>query len=250
LTPGDALAVLGAGLAAGTINTIVGSGTLVTFPTLLAIGYKPVVANVTSTVGLVPGVFSGVVGYRRELAGQGPRLRTLGLASLVGGVTGATLLLVLPGSVFKAVVPALILIASLLMAMQPRLSRRLAERPIRRRHGGPVLWGTVFLTGVYGGYFGAAQGVILIALLAIFIEDDLQRLNGTKNVLTMLVNGVAALLFIAVAHVAWSVAGLLAISSIVGGQLGARVGRRLPAKVLRGFIVIVGTGVAIRLLVG
>jgi uncharacterized membrane protein YfcA len=249
LTPGDALAILGAGLAAGAINTIVGSGSLITFPTLLAIGYKPVVANVSNTVGLVPGVMSGVIGYRRELSGQGPRIRTLGVASLAGGLTGAILLLALPGNVFKRIVPVLILIACGLVAAQPRLSRRLAERPIRRRHGGPFLWGTVFLTGVYGGYFGAAQGVILIALLAIFIDDDLQRLNGAKNVLALLVNGIAAVLFIIVAHVAWSAAGLLAISSIIGGQLGATIGRRLPAKFLRGFIVVVGTGVAVRLMV-
>jgi uncharacterized membrane protein YfcA len=243
------LAILGAGLAAGTVNTIVGSGSLITFPTLLAVGYKPIVANVTNTVGLVPGVFSGVIGYRRELAGQGPRLRTLGLASLAGGLTGAILLLALPGNVFKRVVPVLILIACALVAVQPRLTRRLAERPVSRRHGGPVLWGSVYLTGVYGGYFGAAQGVILIALLAIFIEDDLQRLNGAKNVLALLVNGIAALLFIVAAHVAWGVAGLLAISSIVGGQLGATVGRRLPTNLLRGLIVVVGTVVAIVLLV-
>lgn len=236
-------------MAAGAINTIVGSGSLITFPTLLAIGYKPVVANVSNTVGLVPGVMSGVFGYRRELSGQGPRIRTLGIASLAGGLTGAVLLLALPGNVFKRIVPVLILIACVLVAAQPRLSRRLAERPIRRRHGGPVLWGSVFLTGVYGGYFGAAQGVILIALLAIFIDDDLQRLNGAKNVLALLVNGIAAVLFIIVAHVAWGAAGLLAISSIIGGQLGATVGRRLPAKFLRGFIVIVGTAVAIRLMV-
>jgi uncharacterized membrane protein YfcA len=249
LTPGDALAILGAGLAAGAINTIVGSGSLITFPTLLAVGYKPVVANVSNTIGLVPGVMSGVFGYRRELSGQGPRIRTLGMASLAGGLTGAILLLALPGNVFKRIVPVLILIACLLVAAQPRLSRRLAERRLRRLHGGPFLWGSVFLTGVYGGYFGAAQGVILIALLAIFIDDDLQRLNGAKNVLALLVNGIAAVVFIIVAHVAWGAAGLLAISSVVGGQLGATVGRRLPAKFLRVFIVVVGTGVAVRLMV-
>jgi uncharacterized membrane protein YfcA len=202
-----------------------------------------------TTVGLVPGVFSGVIGYRRELSGQGSRIRTLGIASLAGGLTGAILLLALPGNVFKRIVPVLILIACVLVAVQPRLSRRLAERPIRRRHGGPYLWGSVFLTGVYGGYFGAAQGVILIALLAIFIDDDLQRLNGAKNVLALLVNGIAALVFIVAAHVSWGAAGLLAISSIVGGQLGATVGRRLPTRFLRVFIVVVGTAVAIRLMV-
>jgi uncharacterized membrane protein YfcA len=241
-------------VAAGVINTVAGSGSLITFPTLLAVGYSPVVANVSNTIGLVPGSLSGAIGYRNELSGQRSRIVKLGLASIAGGLTGGILLLALPGSVFKRVVPVLILIACGLMAAQPRLARARrsaanAEHAHPAHHGGPLLWLTVYLTGVYGGYFGAAQGVILIALLAIFIDDDLQRLNATKNVLAMLVNGVAALLFIAVAHVAWGAAGLIAGGSIIGGQIGARVGRRLPAQLLRGIIVVVGTVVAIILLV-
>jgi hypothetical protein len=261
VSPGQAVVIFAVGLAAGTINTIVGSGSLITFPTLLAFGYSPVVANVTNTVGLVPGSISGSLGYRKELAGQRPRLVYLGVASSLGGITGGVLLLVLPGSVFQGVVPVLILVACALVAAQPRLAAVLARRRSAAdeagpAHGGGALFATVFLTGVYGGYFGAAQGVILIALLAIFLEDDLQRLNAAKNVLAALVNGIAAVLFIAApfifhsaAHVAWAPAGCLGAGAIIGGQVGAKVGRRLPALLLRGIIIVVGTVVAIRLLV-
>jgi len=245
----EALAIVGVGLAAGTINTIVGSGSLITFPTLLAFGFTPIVANVSNTVGLVPGSLSGAIAYRSELRGQRPRLLVLGAASVTGGVTGAVLLLVLPGSVFRHVVPALILIACILVALQPRLSARLADNRDRHAHGGPGLFGSVFLTGVYGGYFGAAQGVILVSLLGIFFADDLQRLNAAKNVLAFLVNGVAALLFMVFAHVAWEAAGLLAAGSVVGGQLGGVLGRRLPTPLLRAVIIAVGVAAAVALLV-
>ncbi len=244
-----ALAIVAVGLAAGTINTIVGSGSLITFPTLLALGYAPVVANVSNTVGLVTGSISGAIGYRRELEGQAPRVRVLGIASLAGGLTGGLLLLALPASVFENVVPGLILLACVLVAVQPRLAARMAagDRPARP-NGGPLLFVAVLLTGIYGGYFGAAQGVVLIALLGIFIDDGLQRLNALKNVLAALVNGIAALLFIAFADVDWAVAGLLAAGAICGGQHGAKLGRRIPAGWLRAVIVVVGVAVAIRLL--
>jgi uncharacterized membrane protein YfcA len=245
----SALAIFAAGLAAGTINTIVGSGSLITFPALLGLGYSAVVANVTNTVGLVPGSLSGAIGYRRELVGQRSRLLVLGAASAAGGLTGAVLLLLLPGSVFRSVVPVLILVACALVVAQPRLSRRLANRRPGIAHGGVGLIIGVYATAVYGGYFGAAQGVILISLLAIFLEDDLQRLNATKNVLAMLVNGVAALIFIAVSHIAWGAAGLVAGGAIIGGQVGARIGRKFPPQLLRAVIVVVGTVVAVRLLV-
>lgn len=245
-----ALAVLGAGLAAGTLNTIVGSGSLITFPTLLALGYSPVVANVSNTIGLLPGSISGAVGYRRELAGQGARLRILGLASAAGGLTGAVLLLILPARVFAAVVPVLILVACLLVAAQPVLARRVAAgNGADRPHGGVALFVAVFSTGVYGGYFGAAYGVIIIALLGIFVADGLQRLNATKNVLAALVNGVAAVVFMVVAPVAWAPAALLAVGSTIGGQAGARIGRRIPPGWLRAVIVVVGVAVAVRMLV-
>jgi uncharacterized protein len=245
----SALVIFAAGLAAGTINTIVGSGSLITFPALLGVGYTAVVANVTNTVGLVPGSLSGAIGYRRELVGQRSRLLVLGAASAAGGLTGAVLLLLLPGSVFRGVVPILILIACVLVVAQPRLSRRLATRRPGVAHGGAGLIIGVFASAVYGGYFGAAQGVILISLLAIFLDDDLQRLNGTKNVLAMLVNGVAAIVFIAASHIAWGAAGLIAAGAIIGGQVGARIGRKLPPQLLRAVIVVVGTVVAVKLLI-
>ncbi|HEY5108174.1 MAG TPA: sulfite exporter TauE/SafE family protein [Acidimicrobiales bacterium] len=249
MTPWAALAIFAAGLAAGTINAIVGSGSLITFPTLLALGYPPVLANVSNNIGLVPGSASGVVAYRRELEGQRSRVVKLGAASLTGGITGAVLLLALPSSVFKAAIPALVLLATVLMAVQPRVSAWLAARGDRHVHGGAPLLVGVFLTGIYGGYFGAAQGVILISLLAIFIDDDLQRLNGTKNVLALIVNGVAAVTFILFATVSWSVVALIAAGSTIGGQLGGHYGRRLPADILRVCIVVVGLGVAVALFV-
>lgn len=251
VNPVEALAILGAGLAAGTINTIVGSGSLITFPTLLAFGYSPVVANVSNTVGLVPGSVSGAVGYRRELAGQGGRAVRLGLVAVAGGLCGSVLLLVLPSSAFERIVPLLLLLACALVVVQPRLSRALAARTGGEGHDrlGPLAL-TVFATAIYGGYFGAGQGVLLISLLAIFLTDTLQRLNALKNVLAALVNGVAAIVFILVAPVAWGPAILLATGAIIGGQVGANIGRRLPPLVLRVIIVVVGVAVAVKLLIG
>jgi uncharacterized membrane protein YfcA len=255
IDPLEALVIIAAGLAAGTINTIVGSGSLITFPTLLLLGYPPLVANVSNTVGLVPGAISGAIGYRRELRGQRARARPLAVAATLGGLTGAAVLLVLPPSAFARIVPVLILVACGLVAVQPRLSSWIVARRARLGHvpqtgGGPLLAVGVYLTGIYGGYFGAAQGVILIALLSILVDDDLQRLNGLKNVITTVINGVAAIIFILVAPLAWGPAILLAIGSTIGGQLGALVGRRLSPIALRGAIIIVGTVVAIRLLLG
>ena len=249
MSPQDALAIFAAGLAAGTVNVIVGSGSLITFPTLLALGYPPVLANVSNNVGLVPGSVSAVHAYRHELVGQRSRLLTLGPASLAGGITGAVVLIALPHSVFKAAVPVLVLLAAVLMALQPRLTSWLAARGERHVHGGAPLVVGVFLTGIYGGYFGAAQGVILMSLLAIFIDDDLQRLNGTKNALALVVNGVAGVVFILVAHIDWAVVALIAAGSVIGGQLGGHYGRRLPTAVLRACVVVVGVSVSVVLFV-
>ena len=179
-------------MAAGTINTVVGSGTLITFPTLLAFGVPPVTANVSNTVGLVPGSLSGVVGYRRELAGQRARVLRLGSASLLGGIVGAVLLLVLPSSAFDAIVPVLILLGVLLVVFGPRIQRAVAARAESRGgipdHGVWWVWPAVAAAGVYGGYFGAAQGVLLIAILGIGVADSMQRHTATKNVLALLVN--------------------------------------------------------------
>jgi uncharacterized membrane protein YfcA len=240
----EIVAVLLAGVAAGTINAVVGSGTLVTFPTLLAFGVPPLTANVSNNVGLAPGSISAAIGYRRELAGQRGRVLRLGVASLIGAVIGAVLLLVLPSSAFDAIVPVLILLGVVLVVVGPRISRRVAERAEARGgvadHGVWWVWPAVLLTGVYGGYFGAAQGVLLMAVLGIGVADTMQRHNATKNVLAAIVNTVAAIVFIAVAHVDWGVAALIAVGSVIGGQLGAKVGRRLPPAVLRGVIVTVG----------
>jgi uncharacterized protein len=248
-----ALAIFVAGIAAGTINTVVGSGTLITFPVLLGFGYAPVVANVSNTVGLVPGSASGALGYRRELASQRARLMPLGIASILGGITGAVLLLSLPASAFKAIVPVFIAVALVLIMLQPRISRAMSERRTRtgRTHDGhrpgPLALGGVFASGVYGGYFGAAQGILLLAILNLSLDDELQRLNALKVVLAGLVNLVAGILFVLIAHIAWLPAALIAGGSLLGGVLGGRYGRRLPAPALRGVILIVGVVAIVRL---
>ena len=238
-----AAALVGAaGLAAGTINTVVGSGTLITFPVLLAVGVPPVTANVTNTIGLVPGSFSGAWGYRRELVGQRERLIRLGSASLIGGTAGALLLLVLPPGVFKTAVPVLIAVALVLVVAQPWLARRF----VREEHPHPagahpvLLWSVVLAAGVYGGYFGAAQGVLLMAALGVLLDTDLQRVNGIKNVLAGLVNAVAGVIFVVLANPDWTYVAIIAVSSALGGQLGGHIGRRLPPALLRGVIVVVG----------
>jgi uncharacterized membrane protein YfcA len=248
-------AILLAGMAAGTINTVVGSGTLITFPTLLAFGIPPVTANVSNTLGLVPGSLSGAIGYRRELSGQRPRLVRLGSASVLGGVSGAVLLLVLPSGAFQAIVPVLIGLGCLLVVLQPAISRRVAARAVSRgvdrpEHGAAWVWVMVYLTGVYGGYFGAAQGVLLMAVLGIGLTETMQRNNATKNVLALLVNLVAAVVFVFRADMNWTVAGLIAVGSVIGGQIGATVGRRLPPWALRAFIVVVGVAALTQLLLG
>jgi uncharacterized protein len=246
----EAIAVLLAGMGAGAINTIVGSGTLITFPALLAVGYSPVVANVSNTVGLVPGSVSGALGYRTELRGQGRRLRQLGVASLLGGITGGLLLLTLPEDAFQAIVPALIGLSCVLVLIQPWLTERVASLARHPDHGGVPLFVGVYLAGIYGGYFGAAQGVLLIGLLGLFLHEDLQRINAAKNVLAALVNGMAALVFVVVSDVAWTAAGLIAVGAVVGGQLGASIGRRVPSPVLRGLIVVVGVMAIVKILAG
>ena len=297
------LAIFGAGIAAGMINVIVGSGTLITFPTLLAFGFPPVLANVSNNIGLVPGSLSGVYGYRAELAGQRSRVMRLGSASLAGGVVGAIALLVLPAGAFKAIVPVLIGIALVMVVAQPKLAKWVAARKVKVTvsvgpamtggpgagsssgggpsagaglsagapaggvatavpsaaapaaapaagldSGGALLWFLVFCTGIYGGYFGAAQGVLLIGLLGVAIDDSLQRINAVKNILAALVNGVAAVVFIIVSHIAWVPAALIALGSILGGQAGAKLGRKLPPWALRAIIICVGLAALAKLL--
>lgn len=248
----DVVLILLAGTAAGAINAAVGSGSLITFPTLLALGYPPVLANVSNNIGLVPGGVASVWGYRRELADQRRRLAVLGSMSVLGGTTGAVLLLVLPDSAFRAVVPVLIAVAVLLVAVQPWIARALARRPGRpgRPDVGPAALAATATCGVYGGYFGGAQGILLVGLLGTVMTETLQRLNALKNGLVTCVNAVAAVTFLVVApaEVDWRVVGLIAVGSSAGGLLGARVGRRLPQPVLRGVIVVVGLVAIVNLL--
>ena len=249
MASGEILAILAAAIAAGAINAVVGSGSLITFPTLLAFGFPPVTANVSNNVGLVPGNVSSVFGYREELSGQRGRLIRLGLASCAGALAGAGALLALPPGVFKVVVPALIIIACVLVVVQPRLSAWVASRgKDRAEHGGLMLFGGVFLAGVYGGYFGAAQGVLLIGLLGVLLTESLQRINASKNVLVTIVNGSAAVVFVIFAHVAWIAVALVAAGSTAGGLIGARVGRRLPPLALRIIIVVIGVIAAVKLI--
>ena len=240
---GQAAAVTAAGFAAGGVNTIVGSGSLITFPTLLAVGYPSVVANVSNSVGLIPGGISGAIGYRRELQGQWRRTGILAVGTGLGALLGGVLLLVLPSSVFDAVVPALILLAVVLMALK--------RTPAQHADKDNIVGGSVasFTTGIYGGYFGAAQGIILMSLLRLTFPDDLQRLNAVKIVLTAVANGVATVLFIFAADVAWEAAGLIAAGSIVGAQVAARYGRAIPSEVLRWIVVVGGAIVAVILII-
>jgi len=248
----EALAILAAGIGAGAINAVVGSGSLITFPTLLAFGFAPVVANVSNNVGLVPGNISGAFGYRQELDGQRGRLTWLGLAAAAGSLAGAILLLTLSPSAFTLIVPVLILIACILVLVQPRLSGWVAARRedsgSRGERGGPVLAVGVFLSGAYGGYFGAAQGVLVIGLLGIFLTESLQRVNAAKNVLVTIVNATAAVVFILFAHISWLVVLLIAIGSTIGGVAGARYGRRLPPAALRIIVVLIGVISSVKLI--
>jgi hypothetical protein len=238
-----------AGVWAGTINTVVGSGTLVTFPVLLGIGLPPVTANVTNTVGLVPGSFTGAYGYRRELEGQWRRATILGVASTLGAIAGAVLLLELPAGAFHAIVPVLILIALLMVVFGGQITGWLAARGRGRSNRITVpLWLALLGTGVYGGYFGAAQGVLMMGFLGLFLTESLQRQNGLKNLLSGVTNLVAAVVFAITSHIDWTVAALIAGGAIVGGLLGARLGRRMSPAVLRATIVVVGIAALVKLL--
>jgi uncharacterized membrane protein YfcA len=253
MTPVEIVLIIVAGIGAGVINAVVGAGTLVTFPTLLLLGFPPVVANVSNTVGLVPGAVMASYGYRSTLRGRGPIVRRFLVATSIGGLTGGALLVLLPGRAFDAVVPWLLLTAAVLAALQPRIASAIALRRAARgipsvggsgdgetvTHVGPwVLFG-ILMTGVYGGYFGAAQGVILLVILGLALGGPLNELNGVKNILGGAANLVSALLFIAIAEVDWAVAGLVAIGATIGGGLGGRYGRRLPSSVLRVLLVVI-----------
>ena len=262
------VAIAGAGAAAGLVNAVVGSGTLITFPTLLAFGYPPVTANVSNNIGLVLGGVSGSWGYRRELTGQRRRLLRMAPLSALGSVMGALLLLRLPADAFEAIVPVLIAVAVVLVLLQPRINRAVAAQRARAAAArgeappdggdpgasGPVarlvLGGGVLIAGMYGGYFGAAQGVLLIGIMGPLLPESLQTVNGIKNVLSLVVNAVAAAVFTVVAfdRVDWTVVLLISVGSLFGGMFGAALGRRLHPVVLRSVIAVVGVVAIARLL--
>ncbi|MET9431425.1 MULTISPECIES: sulfite exporter TauE/SafE family protein [unclassified Streptomyces] len=248
MTIWEMLAVFAAGIGAGTINTIVGSGTLITFPVLIATGIPPVTATVSNALGLIPGSISGAIGYRAELTGQRRRILRLGTAAAIGGLCGAILLLLLPETAFETIVPVLVGLALVLVVLQPRISRAVQRRRERQGTdeatgdpaGGPALFVGLLLASVYGGYFTAAQGIIYLSLMGMLLHDTLQRLNATKNILAAVVNSIAALFFLFVAHFDWTAVLLIAVGSTIGGQIGAKVGRRLPPTALRALIIVVG----------
>jgi len=250
--------IMVAGVGAGAINSLVGSGTLITFPTLVALGFPPVTATMSNAVGLVAGGVSGTWGYRADLRGQWHRLRWQIPASVTGALIGSFLLLHLPEKVFIQIVPVLLILALLLVIAGPRIqayARRRAEAAGRSAEHVPPLRmaalvvGT-FAVGVYGGYFTAAQGILLMGVMGALLPEDMQRMNAAKNLLALLVNVVAALAYTVVAfdRISWLVAGLIAVGSLLGGWLGARYGRRLSPNALRAVIVVVGLIGLVRLL--
>jgi uncharacterized protein len=250
LTSGDRLLLIAAGLGAGVVNGAAGGGTLISFPALLAVGYPALTANVTSTVGIWSGYLGGAAGFRNEVRSQRDRLGSLAPTVIAGGVLGGVLLLTTPSNDFKVLAPYLLLFSCLLFAVQPLLARRLraAETPAPSHR--VVLQAGTFLASIYGAYFGAGLGVVLLAVLGLALGDSLIRINGLRTVLALLVHTVAVLVFVIHAHVAWTAAGLMAGAALVGGYIGARIARRIPPVVLRVIILALGLTTAIRLLVG
>jgi uncharacterized protein len=250
LAPADIVLLAAAGLAAGAVNAVAGGGSLISFPALLAAGLPSVSANVTNAVAVLPGYLGGTIGYRRELEGQRPRAIALGVTTAAGGVAGAVLLTTTSEDVFEAIVPFLILAACALLAAQPWISRRL--KPPSADHGAhrsPQLHAAAFASAVYGGYFGAGLGIMLLAVLALTLDDRLQRLNALKGLLSFVIGAAAVAYFALFGPVRWGAAAIMAVTSFAGGQAGVVVARRLPAGVLRGLVVAFGVTVAVVLLV-
>jgi uncharacterized membrane protein YfcA len=249
-TTGDLLLLAVAGLGAGTINGVAGGGTLASFPALLATGVPALSANITSTVGIWPGYVGGVAGFRDEIGEQPERAKRYAVPAVLGAVAGAVLLLVTPSSAFSKVVPYLVLLASALFAVQPVVAKALAGRNDAEKEYLGAAWAGTLLASVYGGYFGAGLGVMLLALLGLTLPDRVVRTNGLRSVLSLAVNTGALLVFVIHGHVIWEDAGVLAGGSIIGGYFGARVARRLPTVVFRLLVITLGLVTGIRLLVG
>jgi uncharacterized protein len=248
--PTTLLALGAVGVLSGALNAVAGGGSLLLFPALLAAGLPPLAANVTNTVSIWPGYVGTAVAYRAELRGQLCTVVVLSCTALLGGATGAVLLLTTPESVFDAVVPALVVLASLLLAVQAHAAALVQRLPgSGRGPGSPLLHGALFLAAVYGGYFGGALGVVLLAVLAVFLAVDLQRVNALRGVLSLLVNSVALVAFALFGPVSWAVAAVCAPACLLGGYAGARFARRLPARGLRWTIVAFGLAVGTALFV-
>jgi uncharacterized membrane protein YfcA len=245
----DIVLLILAGVAAGVVNAIAGGGSLITFPSLIAIGLPPVDANVTNSVSVFPGYVSSVAGSRADLAGQGHRVRAILPAGLVGSVGGCALLLLTPARAFDVIVPFLVLGAAAALAFQERLRGLVGHpRELSARRRAVTLQAVVFVGAVYGGYFGAALGVMYVAALALVLDEPLQRINALKNVLSAAVGLVTVVVFAIFAPVHWGAVLILAPATIIGGYAGARVARRLPARVLRIIIVTFGTAIGLVLL--
>ena len=250
MTPGTIGLLAGAGLLAGGVNAVAGGGSLISFPALLAAGYPPVTANVTNTVALFPGYAGSVAGGTAELEGQGLRARVLGVTSVLGGIGGAVLLLTTPSEVFSSIVPYLILLACALLLAQPWLAKKVQNRTGRRAsEWSPVLLLSVLAAAVYGAYFGAGLGVLLLGVLGIFLAEPLRRINAMKNVQSLVINAVALVAFGVFGPVAWEAVLVIAVASLAGGFLGAKVASRIPSALLRAAVVVYGIVVSVVLLV-
>lgn len=238
-----------AGFLAGALNAAAGGGSLISFPALIAVGYPPLTANVTNNIAVAPGYVTGATGYRRELRGQGHRILPLTVASAIGSLVGIGLILISSQSAFESIVPFLVLAACVLLAFQPAITRRLEEHSgDRDRPGSGVLAGQA-LAAVYGGYFSAALGVVVLAVLGLAFDDTLQRLNALKALLQLVIGGVSAVGFALVTSVAWTAVAVIAPASVVGGEVGARLARRVSDRALRVGIVTYGVACAIWLFV-
>jgi uncharacterized membrane protein YfcA len=250
LDPGTLVLLAAAALLAGAVNAVAGGGSLISFPALLLAGYPPLAANATNIVAVLPGYLGGSVAYRAELRGQGARAGALGATGAVGALAGAALLLVAPASAFEVAAPFLILAACAALAAQPWIERAVRAGAGHRResHRSPALHLLVFAAAVYGGYFGAALGIVLLAVLAAFLDDDLQRVNALKGLLSLVIGFVSAVYLLAAGPVVLLAAAVMAAGSLIGGQAGVSVARRMPAAALRWTVVVYGVGVAVALL--
>jgi uncharacterized membrane protein YfcA len=249
MSASHALVIVLAGVGAGIFNGVAGGGSLISFPILLGLGYPALTANITNTIGIWPGYLASVAGFRDEIGDQARRLARLTPIALAGGVAGALLLLTTSPGTFENVVPWLVLGAAALFAVQPYLRRALDRNSTHPRTRPVLLVVGVFATSVYGGYFGAAMGVMFLAVLGLALPVSLAHTSGLRAVLSMIVNGIAAVVFLVHGGLAWAAVGWLALGSLVGGYVGARLALALPAPALRVVVVVIGVGTAVKLLV-